>query len=103
MLTGIQFALKMSFDFTVAVQTHESPGKDENGFSGRTHVIVNLLCWLQLVGDGYGPPSGGHTQNCVRFSTPSRIALAESTQETVALPRLLMLSTHFFCLEQETL
>ncbi len=54
MLTGIQFALKMSFDFTVAVQTHESPGKDENGFSGRTHVIVNLLCWLQLVGDPDG-------------------------------------------------
>ncbi len=34
--------------------------------------------------------------------TPSRIALAESFRETVSLPRLAMLSTHFFSLEQET-
>ncbi len=35
--------------------------------------------------------------------TPSRIAFAESARETVSLPRLAMLSTHFFSLEQETL
>ncbi len=34
---------------------------------------------------------------------PSRITLAESTRETVSLPRLAMLSTHCFRLEQETL
>ncbi len=32
----------------------------------------------------------------------SQIALAESARETVSLPRLGMLSTRFFCLEQET-
>ncbi len=33
----------------------------------------------------------------------SQIALPESARETVSLPWLAMLSTHFFSLEQETL
>ncbi len=42
-------------------------------------------------------------QNCVDICpcfTPSRIALAESARETVSLPRLAMLSTPLFSLEQ---